>query len=119
MNCDLKVFYDGHCPICSREIKHLKKQEGAERISFIDFTDHSFDAAKENLDSEEIHKKIHGVLLVDGKIITGMDTLIAIWKRIPRYHWLGVFASIPGIHFMFRIGYAVFSKFRPRLQKKK
>jgi predicted DCC family thiol-disulfide oxidoreductase YuxK len=32
------VYYDGACPICSREIGQYRKVQGAERLDFVDVT---------------------------------------------------------------------------------
>lgn len=34
----LSVYFDGLCPLCSREIGHYRKAVGNENISFVDIT---------------------------------------------------------------------------------
>ena len=31
-----RVFFDGACPLCAREIEFYQKQEGASRIAWVD-----------------------------------------------------------------------------------
>jgi predicted DCC family thiol-disulfide oxidoreductase YuxK len=46
----LRVYYDGLCPLCSREIAYYRIKDRPNLIDWIDITGEGFDAAAEGLD---------------------------------------------------------------------
>ena len=46
-NPQLTVFFDGACPICSREIAHYRRRDSEGRLRLVDIAAPSFDAAAE------------------------------------------------------------------------
>ena len=113
---NLKLYYDGQCMICSREIKHYKKQKGAENIEFIDICALNFNPESQGLDSKKIHKVIHAKKS-DGTILTRVDVFIEVWKLLPKFNFLAKIASIPFIKFFLEIGYTLFTILRKILPK--
>lgn len=113
-----KVYYDGLCPLCSREIDHYRKQEGVEKLSFIDITAADFDAQKEGLDPRAVHKVMH-VRGTDGRVKTGVDAFIEIWKILPRYRWASKLAQQSLVRPALDLGYQVFATVRPFLPRRK
>ncbi len=112
-----KIYYDGLCHLCSREIDHYKKMRGASNIEFIDITAHSFSAASEGVDPVEIHKSIH-VRDKWGHIQTGVDAFITIWNELPALKFIVPIAKAKPIHLVLEALYGIFAKVRPLLPKK-
>jgi len=68
--CDaLTVYYDGACPLCRMEISHYRKQEGAERIAFVDVAQ-AQDAPGPDLTREAALARFH-VRGADGALVSG------------------------------------------------
>ena len=114
----VKVYYDGLCQLCSREINTYRNAKGAERIAFIDITDESFNPKIEGLDPKRIHQVMH-VKDSSGKIMTGVDAFITIWRTLPNYNWLARIVDQSPIKNIAKIGYVGFAKVRPFLPRKK
>lgn len=87
MPSSLTVFFDGGCPLCSREIAHYRRIERSDRIRWIDVT----------RDVEELRR--HGIepraamasFYVEGPdrtLYTGAAAFVALWRELPRYRWL-------------------------------
>ena len=114
----LIVYYDGLCKVCSTEINHYKRQQGAENISFIDICSAQFDALKENLDPLQIHKIMH-VRRPDGTIATRVDAFIEIWKVLPKYSWAAKIAKNSLVNLFLQVGYSGFVAVRPILPRYK
>lgn len=112
------IYFDGLCPLCSREIDHYRKARGAHRLRFVDITSPQFDAASEGVDPHLVHKVMH-VKGVDGRFHTGVDAFIHIWKTLPGYRWLAKVVRKKPIHRVAEIGYAGFARVRPYLPRKK
>lgn len=113
----LSVYYDGLCRLCSKEIDHYKKQEGANHIKFIDITSTNFEPSKENVDPVSVHKIMH-VKLKDGSIVTKVDAFIEIWKVLPKFNKMAQLAKFPLLKAPLNIGYEIFAMIRPYLPRK-
>lgn len=113
-----RVYYDSLCKVCSAEIEHYKKQQGAERIIFIDIFSQEFDAAKENVDPLLVHKVMH-VRADSGELKLGVDAFIEIWKQIPKYHWAARLALKRPVRLLLEAGYHTFTYIRPYLPRRK
>jgi predicted DCC family thiol-disulfide oxidoreductase YuxK len=114
---EIKVYFDGLCKVCSKEIDHYKKQPGAQQIEFIDICSAQFDAGKEGLDPFQVHKVMH-VKRKDGTLATRVDAFIEIWKVIPKYNWLARLANKKSVKMALEAGYSGFAAFRPFLPRK-
>ena len=111
------VYFDGLCPLCSREIDHYRKQRGAERLRFIDITASDFNAQAEGVDPVAVHKEMH-VKTSDGRLVTGVDAFIEIWKVLPRYGFAARLAQRSLIKPVLDFGYMIFATVRPYLPRK-
>ena len=59
----IRVLYDGECPLCSREIRFLKRRDrGRGRLQFEDISNPDFDPGRYGVEVEELMARIHGVL---------------------------------------------------------
>ena len=114
----LKVYYDGLCHLCYREIEHYKKLEGSSHIDFIDICGPKFDPISENLDPFAIHKVMHA-RLPDGTVVTRVKAFTEIWDRIPQYNLFAKLARRPWIYRGLDLGYTAFARIRPYLPKRK
>jgi predicted DCC family thiol-disulfide oxidoreductase YuxK len=113
----LTLYYDGLCPLCSREIAHYRKCAAAAPIQFVDITDSTFDASQHGLDPNRVHRVMH--VKVGDEVRTGLDAFIAIWLTLPRYRWLARLARMPGVHALLTLGYRAFAAIRPWLPRRK
>jgi predicted DCC family thiol-disulfide oxidoreductase YuxK len=113
-----KVYYDGLCRLCSREIDHYRRQEGAESLLFIDINAVDFDAVREGLDPYRVHRVMH-VRTADGRLRTGVDGFIEIWKHLPRYQWAARASQNRLLKALLDLSYRVFVWIRPLLPRKK
>lgn len=114
----ITVYYDGLCQLCSREIEHYKKMDGASKISFVDITSSEFDAATEDLDPHKIHQSLH-VRDTNGKIHIGVEAFIVIWSQLNSLKKIVPLASFVPVKKMLEAGYFLFAKVRPLLPRKK
>lgn len=111
------VYYDGGCPICSREIETYRKKDKNERIIFEDISAPDFDPIEYGLDPKKIHKKMHA-RTPDDKIVTGVNAFITIWREIESLKFLVPLAQFRPIYLILSVGYWCFAKLRPLLPRK-
>lgn len=112
----IKVYYDGLCKVCSKEIAHYMRQSGSESIQFIDIFSAGFSAESEGLDPKKIHKIMH-VKRSDGTLATRVDAFIEIWKALPRYRALARIAQNRAVRSILELGYSGFTVIRPYLPR--
>lgn len=112
----LNVFYDGQCKICQAEMRHYMECDDEGLFNFIDITKDSFEASKYRLNANEVHDQLH-VQIQGGATYTGVDSLVEIWRRIPRYKLLAWPAQLKIIRPFLDLGYSIFSTLRPYLPK--
>lgn len=114
----LKVYYDGLCVLCSKEMDHYKRQKGAESIIFLDICSKDFNATDEGVDPIQVHKIMH-VRRTDGSLATKVDAFIEIWNVLPKYNLAAQIAKNRLVRTGLDLGYSVFAKVRPYLPRNK
>ncbi|MCI0457188.1 MAG: DUF393 domain-containing protein [Gemmataceae bacterium] len=112
----LTLFYDGLCPLCSREIAHYRKHLPDEAARFLDITVPDFDARQHGLNADEVQRVMH--VKVGEEVRTGVEAFIAIWEAIPRYRWAARFARLPILRPLLGLGYSLFARIRPLLPRR-
>ncbi|MBC7397227.1 MAG: DUF393 domain-containing protein [Bdellovibrionales bacterium] len=113
-----KIYYDGACHLCSREMDHYRKHAKKAHLEFIDIAHPAFSASAEGLDPVKINRDMH-VRDAKGNIHTGVDAFIELWRVMPGYAPFSKMAGLPVVNPILKAGYEVFSRIRPLLPKKK
>ena len=111
----LTVYYDGACPLCRAEIGHYRAQEGAGAICFLDASTQTSDLPID-LTREQALARFH-VRLSDGRIASGAQGFVEIWKTLPRWRWAARLAGLPGMPPLLEVAYRLFLLIRPHLSK--
>lgn len=115
MNKKLRVFFDGACPICSKEISVYKDTDRAGKIDWIDVST----AAQEvslPLSTTTLLARFH-VQTPDGTLISGARGFIEMWRHLPRWRGLAMVCSTPGVPTLLEWVYRGFLKLRPTVQR--
>ena len=107
------VFFDGSCPLCSREIRHYRRLPGAEAIRWVDASRDPTSLAAAGLDRETAMRRLHA-RDGDGEWLIGVDAFLAIWRRLPRYRWLARFVGMRPVRRVTAWGYDRFADWRYR-----
>jgi ubiquinone biosynthesis monooxygenase Coq7 len=123
----LTVLYDGACPLCKREIAHVKRLAEGESNSELCFVDISTDPTQgEGWESKQVTltaterakllARFH-VQRADGSRMDGAAAFVAMWERLPGWRWLAKFSRLPGMLSVMEFAYRGFLTVRPQLQK--
>ncbi|MDJ0614493.1 MAG: DUF393 domain-containing protein [Rhizobiaceae bacterium] len=112
----LTVFYDGECPICTREIGFYKTCEGAGDIEWLDITQSDKAILHPGLSREDALARFH-VLTPGGKLIAGGPAFAQMWTRLRKFKWLGRVLSVAPISWVLDRIYDLLLVIRPLLQK--
>lgn len=107
----IKVFYDGKCGLCSKEINYYKRIAPNNIFDWIDITESPKILKQENLDLQNTLKFLH-VKDTDGKLYLGSDAFIIIWKQLRYWKILAALVSLPIIRQTANIIYKAFANWR-------
>ena len=111
----LTVFFDGSCPICSKEIAFYKTRVGADTLSWIDVSDRNAAITQELVSRDELMARFH-VQNSDGQLVSGGAAFAELWASLPAFKIFGKFFKLPILRFLIDLGYDIFLTLRPKFQ---
>lgn len=109
----VEVFFDGDCPLCTREVAMVRRLDRKARVRFTDIAAPEFDAGTIGRTQEDLMARIQG-RLPDGSFIEGVE----VFRRMYAATGLGALVAvtrIPGISHALDAGYRWFARNRLRL----
>jgi len=107
----LTVYYDGACPVCTREIAGYRRQPGADACAWVDASRCDESAFGAGLTREAALKRLH-VRHADGRLDDGVLGFANLWMALPRMAWLGRLAAWAPVTWVLEAAYAVFLTIR-------
>lgn len=110
------VYYDGACPLCSKEIETYRKATGADELTWLDAANCDPSTLGEDLDSKAALARMH-VRDENGDLISGAAAFAAIWARLPKTRWLGKLMGTRPVLWVLEPAYILFLKVRPLWRK--
>lgn len=118
-NWSFRVFYDGDCPLCAKEIaliRRLDRDRG--QVDLVDFSAPAFDLddydlSQRGLSLPDLEARIHG-MLPDGRVVEGVDVFVELYSAVG-WGWLTAPARWPGFRQLLDLAYLWFARNRLRL----
>lgn len=105
-NAPIEVYFDGACPICSREIAYYRARPGADAFRFVDAS--AADATLgPGLTRDTALARMH-VRRADGSLATGAAAFAEMWRHMPGLRWLGRLLAVPPFGALAELGYRGF-----------
>jgi predicted DCC family thiol-disulfide oxidoreductase YuxK len=101
----LQVYYDGGCPVCSREIAFYRARPGADGFVWVDVSSEAELGA--GLCREVAMARMH-VRRPDGTLLSGAAAFAEMWRRMPGFKWLGWLLAMPPFGAFAELGYRGF-----------
>lgn len=112
---ELKIFYDGGCPLCLAEMKHLLKLDIDNKIDLIDINQENFEQIYPQISKAKANAILHGQLS-DGAIILGLDVTHKAWSLVGKGHWTAILRW-PIIRLFADLTYLIFARYRHSLSR--
>lgn len=84
----MTVYFDGACPVCSREIALYRRQAGASAIDWVDAAACPVPLLGADLSRASALARLH-VRTPDGALTSGAQAFVTLWRHIPRTAFLG------------------------------
>ncbi len=109
----VKVWYDGACPLCTREIALMRRLDKRKAITFVDVASGADPSCP--IDRATLLARFHAE--EDGVVHDGAAAFAAMWRAIPLLRPLGLAARAPLVLRVLEAAYLRFLKLRPRLQR--
>lgn len=106
------VWYDGGCPLCTREVALMMRLDRQNAIAFVDLMTPDTSCP---LDRQVMLDRFHA--MENGNLLSGAAAFGAMWRAIPFLRPLGIAARQPWILKLLERAYLLFLRLRPRLQK--
>lgn len=110
---EFEVFFDGDCPLCSREIKLLKKFDKQQKVLFTDISQPDFKAENYGFDQEFFMAEIRG-RTKKSTFVSGVEVFRQLYSALG-WNALVQISRWPIISSSLDLGYKVFAKNRLRL----
>lgn len=104
------VWYDGGCPLCTREIALMRRLDRRGAIGFVDLAE---PGASCPLDRREMLARFHAA--EDGVMLSGAAAFAAMWRAIPLLRPLGLAARNRLVLAALERAYLGFLRVRPAL----
>jgi predicted DCC family thiol-disulfide oxidoreductase YuxK len=108
----IKLLYDGECPLCLREVNFLQKQDaGRGLVVFVDIADENYNPQEHgDISFEEAMGRIHAVLS-DGTIVKNVEVFRRVYS-ILGIGWIYAFTKWPLIGSLVDLIYEVWAAWR-------
>lgn len=71
------LYFDGACPVCRREVKHLKERAD-EQLNFVDIHESPLSEDQKAQLSQQLHLKTD-----QGTWLTGLEANVQAWQHTP------------------------------------
>ncbi|HQT44325.1 MAG TPA: DUF393 domain-containing protein [Halothiobacillus sp.] len=105
------VYYDGGCPVCSREVQFYQGCGGSASFVWVDVTQADEAALGSGLTRDAALARMH-LRRADGTIVSGAAAFAEIWWGIHGLRWLGWLLAIPPVGALAEVSYRVFLRMR-------
>ncbi|MDF2177780.1 DUF393 domain-containing protein [Aliiglaciecola sp. CAU 1673] len=109
----LTLFYDGNCPLCNFEVRHLRRWDSCDEIRFVDINNDEFTACYPDLDRAKLDAILHAQW-ANGTWVSGLDATLAVWRVVGKGGWIAPLRW-PLIRPFADVLYGLFARYRHQL----
>jgi predicted DCC family thiol-disulfide oxidoreductase YuxK len=112
----IKLLHDGLCPVCSREVRLLRRLDrGRGKIAFEDIAAPGFAPERYGLTLPQVVGSMHAIR-PDGTVVRAMEVFREAYALVG-LGWLLAPTRWPLLRPLFDRLYRIFARFRPRLSR--
>lgn len=105
----LTIFYDGKCPMCATEMRHLKQYDKNNSIKVVDIHQNDFATRYPDISFTKAMKILHGIY--KGELLLGLEVTHRAWTLAGKGFWVAPL-NWPGIKTISHWGYLGLAKYR-------
>jgi predicted DCC family thiol-disulfide oxidoreductase YuxK len=89
------VLYNARCPVCRAEIDHYRAYSDARGLPVAYHDLNTRDLADWGIGADAAARRLH--VRQGGRVLSGVDAFLALWRALPRYRWLARIVALPGL----------------------
>lgn len=89
------VLYNARCPVCRAEIDHYRAHSEARGLPVAFHDLNTRDLAEWGIDPDMAARRLH--VRQGGRVVSGVEAFLALWRALPRYRWLARIVALPGL----------------------
>jgi predicted DCC family thiol-disulfide oxidoreductase YuxK len=108
-----ELYYDGQCPLCSREVAALRRMDHSRKLRFSDIAADGFQAATLGLSQAQLMARIHGRTPA-GELVEGVEVFRRVYAALG-FERLVAASRWPGVRSLLDASYTLFARNRLRL----
>ncbi len=112
----VRVFFDGSCPLCTKEIALYRRLDTRQKVDWCDVSEPA-QAAVLPLPREVLMARFHVQPISGGEPLSGARAFLELWRHIPGWRWLSRLRYVPGVPTLLELSYLVFLRVRPSIQR--
>lgn len=112
---ELIVFYDGGCPLCVSEMRHLSRLDTEGVISLENIYAENFSERFPHIDQQRADQILHGQL-ANGEVIYALDVTYKAWTLVGKRHWVTILRW-PVVKQVADYSYLFFAKYRGTISR--
>ena len=101
------VYFDGACPVCSREIAMYRLQRGAGAVHWVDVAQCELPALGTGLTRGAAMARLH-LRRADSSLVSGARAFTELWRVLPGWAWAGRLLGRGPALWLLEAGYRVF-----------
>ncbi|MDA9632133.1 DUF393 domain-containing protein [Alphaproteobacteria bacterium] len=106
-----KVFYDGKCGLCSKEINYYKKIAPKNIFEWYDIATKPHDLRRIKVSQYDALMYLHAIDQ-NANLKIGVDAFILIWSKLRFWNLLSILLSLPIIYSLAKVIYNAFASYR-------
>ncbi|MEL6457065.1 MAG: DUF393 domain-containing protein [Cyanobacteria bacterium J06621_15] len=112
---EIKLLYDGECPLCLREVNFLQKKDaGRGKVAFVDIAADDYNPEENaGIDFETAMGRIHGIL-PDGTVIKNVEVFRRVYEALGM-GWVYAITKLPVLGALANFIYGIWADLRLKL----
>lgn len=112
---EIKLLYDGECPLCLREVNFLQKKDaGRGKVAFVDIAADDYNPEENaGIDFETAMGRIHGIL-PDGTVIKNVEVFRRVYEALGM-GWVYAITKLPILGAIANFIYGIWADLRLKL----
>ena len=112
---ELTIFYDGGCPLCVSEMRHLSRLDTEKKIQLENIYGDDFCQRFPHINQQQADKILHGQL-ASGELIYALDVTCKAWSLVGKGHWVAPLGW-PLVKQVAHLFYLLFARYRAPISR--